>query len=431
MNAFFLLLACDVNTPGTTETQDTQPVVTTDLSYHADIAPIVSRSCVGCHNAEGVLGAMDLSSFDKLSAMGPVVEIVTEARTMPPWQASGDCNEYAGDFSLTDDEIATLAEWVQGGMPEGDPAEAATLPDPIEAEPLDRVDLSLQMPEGYTPSGSPDDYRCFLIDWPYEEDVWVTGFEVSPGDLETVHHVIPYIIPEGDVAQYRALDEGDEGTGYRCYGGPGGDVFSLYNMKWLGSWAPGGGANLFPEGTGLRVKPGSVVAFQVHYYVEPGSSPGPDLSGIDLKIETESQGWGNVQPFTDPVWVLKEDDPDGGMIIPAQTDGVTQEWSYALSSSEDFAFRSVAMHMHTLGQSARFEVEHADGSRTCLLDTQNYDFNWQRSYELLKPVNVGEGDTLHLSCTWDNPTDETVAWGDGTDDEMCLAISYITQQVAE
>ncbi|MDP6932159.1 MAG: hypothetical protein QGG40_04545 [Myxococcota bacterium] len=30
------------------------------------------------------------------------------------------------------------------------------------------------------------------------------------------------------------------------------------------------------------------------------------------------------------------------------------------------------------------------------------------------------GDTITLECTWDNPTDEDVAWGDGTSDEMCL-----------
>ena len=33
---------------------------------------------------------------------------------------------------------------------------------------------------------------------------------------------------------------------------------------------------------------------------------------------------------------------------------------------------------------------------------------------------IEPGDVWSLECQWDNPTDEDVAWGDGTGDEMCL-----------
>jgi hypothetical protein len=53
-------------------------------------------------------------------------------------------------------------------------------------------------------------------------------------------------------------------------------------------------------------------------------------------------------------------------------------------------------------------------------------------------VRVGPQDTLELRCAWDNsaenqpvvdgaplsPTD--VAWGEGSTDEMCLGILYVT-----
>jgi hypothetical protein len=39
---------------------------------------------------------------------------------------------------------------------------------------------------------------------------------------------------------------------------------------------------------------------------------------------------------------------------------------------------------------------------------------------------VKKGDTLSVSCTWDNPTDEDVNWGEGTGDEMCLGTMLVS-----
>jgi hypothetical protein len=88
---------------------------------------------------------------------------------------------------------------------------------------------------------------------------------------------------------------------------------------------------------------------------------------------------------------------------------------------------------------------------SCLLDVPQWDFDWQRTYQLREPVLFEEGDGLWLRCTWDNSqanqpsgmvdTDgdgapdtyqqlETRArnWGDGTTDEMCLGIFYVTEE---
>lgn len=410
-------LACDDGA------EEEEVPLTTDLSYHQDVAPLLSRSCVGCHDAGSALGAMDLSTYEQAQTWAPVIAAEVEAGTMPPWRAATDCNSYQDTLALSEDEKALIVEWASMGAPEGDPDTAAELIEPRRPEVLDRVDMELTMPVAFTPASSPDDYRCFLMEWPADDEVWVTGFEITPGNLETVHHVIPYLIDPDDAAEYRALDEADDGEGYRCYGGPGGDVTTLINTRWLGSWAPGGGARHFPEGTGLRVEPGSLVAFQVHYYVEAGTTPGPDQSSIQLKIEDAAQGWGDVQPWTDVQWVLGL-----GMEIPPKTNGTTHTFSYEVGESDRFAMHSLALHMHTLGRSGSMKVKHPDGSETCLIDVPNYDFNWQRSYELETPYLSQPGDVIELSCTWDNPGTEDVSWGDGTGDEMCLGVSYLSGQ---
>ena len=72
------------------------------------------------------------------------------------------------------------------------------------------------------------------------------------------------------------------------------------------------------------------------------------------------------------------------------------------------------------------------GAQT-LLDVTNYDFDYQRSYTLKTPVLTQPGDTIGVTCTYD-PTlrqelpqlrklpPRYVTWGDGSSDEMCLAL---------
>ncbi len=389
-------------------------------TWHADVAPIYARHCQDCHEPGGV-GSPTWERPEDIAAWAPAIGAAVSTRAMPPWQASGDCNSYENDFSLSDADLDTLVAWTETGAELGDPETAAALPEPFRPPSLPRVDFSIEMPEAYTPSNAdgPDDYRCMLLEWPYETDTWVTGYQIQPGDRQTVHHVIPFIIAPDDAESYRALDEADDGPGYACYGGPGGDVSTLIETRWLGSWAPGSGAAVLPEGRGIRVSPGSLIAFQVHYNVtEP--DPGPDQSAVEFMVETEAQQWADIQPWTDVSWVL-----GAGMDIPAQTDGVEHVFEYTLGPGDSFSFYSAAIHMHTMGRKGRMSVVHADGSETCLVDYQDYDFNWQRSYDLTAPVAVAPGDTVRVTCTWDNPTDETVAWGDGTGDEMCLGVSLI------
>lgn len=113
-----------------------------------------------------------------------------------------------------------------------------------------------------------------------------------------------------------------------------------------------------------------------------------------------------------------------GMDIAAGESDVSHTFSTGIET--DIQMHNTTLHMHTLGKSVEFTVQHPDGSESCLLRHDAYDFNWQRGYDLVEPLDVGPGDIVELTCTWDNPTDQHVSWGDGTGDEMCLAISLIT-----
>ena len=55
------------------------------------------------------------------------------------------------------------------------------------------------------------------------------------------------------------------------------------------------------------------------------------------------------------------------------------------------------------------------------MDVPYYDFNWQRVYTYSETVTLQPDDLFELNCTYDSTSQsETVQWGDGTGDEMCL-----------
>ncbi|MCB9765478.1 MAG: hypothetical protein H6739_37230 [Alphaproteobacteria bacterium] len=406
------LVALTVACNGKDSTADTGPVPT----YYADVEPILTESCVNCHVSGGI-GPMPLTSYEEV---GPVADWVASAvveRRMPPAQVADGCNEYVTDPALTEEERDIIARWADGGAPEGDPADALDIepePDPLE---LSRIDLRIPMPTPYSPEIQPDEYRCFLLDWPEEEDVYVTGFGVAPGELSIVHHVIAFVATPELLDTFESIDAADPGPGYSCYGGPFGDEFPSEPINWLGAWVPGAVGWDNPEGTGVFVEPGSKIIVQMHYNSDSTTGELSDQTELLLKLDDEVERVGWTSPITNRLWPATH-----SMEIPANSEGVTHRAEIPWVGTS--TLYDVGMHMHTFGRSGELSVTHADGSETCLVRFDTWDFNWQRSYRLAEPLVLSEGDTFNVTCTFDNPTDEDINWGEGTGDEMCLGVVF-------
>ncbi len=422
-----VLAACGDTTTDDPPVDDDSSAVT----YYADVKPILDAKCVQCH-FEGGIAPFSLETYDDAKIHAGISKLAIHEGIMPPWPPEDDCAEYHGDRSLTQAQIDTFTAWQEAGSPEGDPsAEGEPLPDNERG--LSRVDQTLAMAESYTPRQTPDDYRCFLIPWPeeYTNTAYVTGFGAVPGNDQIVHHVIAFLATPDQVATYEQMDAAEDGPGYTCFGGTGGPA-----RGWLGGWAPGGLGSDLPPGTGLPVQPGSMVILQVHYNtltVEPQS----DLTSIELKIDSEVEREARILPWANPQWLSTST-----MHIPANEADVMHEFALdptAFLGGGAYEIHSAALHMHTLGKSGVLTVERGDGGSDCLLQIDDWDFDWQGSYELAAPRRIEPGDQLRIECHWDNtlenqpmvdgqpkvPTD--VYWGEGTTDEMCLGIFLITE----
>src|SRR5690349_3520899 len=97
---------------------------TAPVTFAKDIAPILQRSCQSCHRP-GAIAPMSLLTYQDARPWARSIKAKVVAREMPPWYIDRDIGiqKFKDDPSLTDDEIATIVKWVDGGAPSGNLAE--------------------------------------------------------------------------------------------------------------------------------------------------------------------------------------------------------------------------------------------------------------------------------------------------------------------
>lgn len=400
-------------------------------TYESDVAPILAARCVQCHT-QGGIAPFALDTYDAAVAHAAEIQTAVSSKIMPPWPPADTCGSYAHDRSLTAAQIQTISQWVTAGTPRGLPGATPKAVDSTMAT-LSRTDLTLSMPQSYTPVLRPDEYRCFLVDWPETTTSFVTGLGIKPGDAAIVHHAIVFLARPDQVATYQNLDAEDAAPGWPCFGGPGGDVSSS-GFGWVGAWVPGAVGADFPAGTGIEIPPGSKLVLQMHYNTA-STPPAPDQTTILLKVDPTVDKPAAVLPFADPNWITKQT-----MDIPAHDADAMHQWAFdispyvdqltdgVLAANQPFTIYSAALHMHTHGTHAITEIIRGSGDPDeCMLAIDKWDFHWQGTYELSTPKVVYPGDKISLECHWNNPGDTNLNWGETTEDEMCLGVYYATR----
>lgn len=451
------IMLCAMMVGCSSDEQDETAVVVP--TYYGEAKDILDTRCATCHQP-GDIGSFPLTTYAEVKAFEGAVRASILNGSMPPWQPGDDCNTYVDNIDLTPDEKEVLLAWLDGGALEGEPTDASASSSSLETAPF-VADISVELPEAYTPSTEkPDDHRCQLIPWPAEETRYVTGLRVVPDQRPIVHHTIVFLVGPDEVATYQAFDEADEGPGYTCYAGPrpargseDGPGLNSSIPQQIGAWVPGIPATPLPAGTGIRVEPGSMLVVQMHYNTSTAAAVA-DQSLIEITTTDSVEREGTTIQVVDIGWLTNGQFGGDPMTIPAGEANVSHDTSIAFDSiflrrarerlglEEDapLVLHSAAHHMHELGKSQRTELLHSDGSASCLLDIPDWDFNWQGRYFFSNPVTIRAGDTLWMGCTWDNsasnqpiidgvprePVD--VAWGDGTADEMCLGGFYVTAE---
>ena len=384
-------------------------------TFSREVVRILQDHCQSCHHA-GDIAPFPLVEYSDAKPRAFLIKFMTQTRQMPPWKAVEGCGDFKDNRRLSDDDIATIAKWVEAGAPEGNRADLPAQRVFSDDWELGAPDLVLANNEPFTPPPGEDTYRCFTVPTNVTSDTWVRAVDAHPGDRGTVHHILTFIDTTGESVK---LDEADPGPGYKCFGGP------LFNTTGtLGGWAPGQRALQLPDNVAFRLPAGSRVVMQVHYHPHHDEMM-PDQTSYGVYFSNApSPKELRILPIVNQTFTIPPNDPNYRV-----------DASFFFPLPFPVKIWLVAPHMHLLGRKMQVNYTPKGGTEQCLIRIDDWDFNWQGTYRYAQPIDVPAGTTLSLRAWYDNSADnprnpnnppKPVSWGEATTDEMCLAFVGVT-----
>jgi peroxiredoxin len=385
------------------------------VTYAKDVAPILNRHCVACHR-QGQVGPFTLDDYEQASAWSKEIVDYAKSRAMPPWKPTTNPDFYYNERRLTDAELAALEGWHAAGAPLGDPKDLPAPPKFDEGWMLGTPDAVLKAESGYVvgPKGR-DEYRCYVIENPFDEDKWVSGVEFRAGNLRSVHHILGFL---DGLNQAGKRDAADPGPGYKSNGsGP-----MILPTGSLAGWAPGNLPRMLPEGTARLLRKGEKIVLETHYHRtgRPEKDEGHQVALYFSKAPVKRQLHVHMiaQPF---------------LRIPAGAEAFAAGVTYTVP--KDVHALDVMPHMHLLGRKISVVATFPDGSKKDLVRVEDWDFNWQETYQFREMLKLPRGTKIRLDAVYDNslknpnnPSNppRAVRWGEETTDEMCIAFIHFT-----
>src|SRR5690349_20616156 len=382
------------------------------VTFSKDIAPIVFTHCAPCHH-DGGSAPFPLITFEDVSRHATQIVTVTQRRYMPPWPPEPGFGRFAGDRSLTKDQIRLFAEWVAQGKARGELADLPSRPRFTNPWQMGTPDLILRMAQPFRlPANGSDIFRNFVIPSGENETKYVRGLELRLDNPRVVHHANVVL----DRTQSLRNRNGEDGQpGFR-------------GMDIVTEAAPG---NFDPDSHFLFWKPASVLRLEPND-LSWGLDPGTDLilnlhlqpTGKPETIQAEVGIYFAAHPPTRfPMLIQLEH--DGAIDIPPGDREFTITDNLVLPVDVDVL--AIYPHAHYLGKSVEAWAVLPGGARRWLIRIRDWDINWQAVYEYKQPVALPKGSRISVRITYDNSSanprnpnrpPKRVKTGDRSEDEM-------------
>ena len=380
--------------------QDKRPI-----TFTKDVAPILQEKCVQCHRP-GEMAPMSLRTFQEVRPWARSIKNKVSKREMPPWFIDRNIGiqMFKNDASLTDAQIATIVKWVDAGAQEGNAADMPgqrAFPD-TAGWAIGKPDLIITQEKPFRMYASGSDWwETFSVDTGLTEDRWIKGVQLKPGNPKIVHHFCAGPVPPGarnpagqnpvaaqdqytEIAQQQAEEdrqaagESNVGTGAPSFG----------------CALPGRAAVFFPEGTGILMKTGSRLSFQMHY--SASGEEATDQSSVGFIFYPK-----DAPPKNQIMGAYFQKFPAFELDIPPNS-RVEHDAYFLLQKPTRLL--SFTPHMHRRGIALVLEAILPTGRVQTLSAVDKYDFNWQLEYifdDDVAPL-LPAGTMLHAVVAHDN-----------------------------
>ena len=415
---------------------------------------------------------MSLLSYQDARKWARSIQAKVASREMPPWFADPEFGEFSNDVSLSDDEIATIVAWADGGAPEG----AGVAPDaPRFAE------------AGWShPSGrEPDLVYEFPIEWhvdadgempnfnlftplPFDEEVHVEAMEVLPGNYAATHHIVTLLFnmppgmkigtgpawPGGPVVDYAlvrdpdyepAEDSEQSDDGEEAEDSEDSQDGAVDGSTAFAAYVPGYGATVEAPGRALSIRGDQYdyIAWNLHYQATGQPETARPTIGVwfaDEEATTISRTL-NLQEYTSEGRQLIAPPPDERVRFQQIGQGLNPlldpippnagNWTVTgIGAFQNDAYiQNLFIHAHLRGKDFTYVLTYPDGREEILLRVENYSFDWQLTYDLVEPIFAPAGSTVKVISRYDNSRanrlnpapHREVYWSEQSWDDMFLA----------
>jgi hypothetical protein len=356
---------------------------------------------------------MPFERYEETRKYAEQIRVATQTRMMPPWFADRKVGKFSDDPSLSDAEIALLADWARSGAPAGDPNNAPPARGWADRWTILAPDLELKMAEAVKiPADGEVEYTYEIVPTHFSAGRWVQASEILPGLPQNVHHAVVYVRPP----ESQWLRHAPVGKPFKA------SMLTTpedqRDAMWTDSdillvYAPGSTPDSWSTGMAKYVPAGSDLVFQVHYTTN--GKAGEDVSRIGLIFAKK--------PATQRVLTLQL--TNDHFVIPPGVPDFRVEARGTLPN--DALLLSFFPHMHLRGKGFEYNILNQDRTITPLLRV-NYHFHWQMSYRLAEPLRLKAGTELQAVAWYDNSKqnphnpDPTAAvhWGEQTYEEMMV-----------
>ncbi len=370
------------------------------LTWHRTVRPLVAYRCVGCHGPGGSQADRPYDRYTDVVADLPAFADAFASSTMPPFLAADTpaCAMPAAprrEDGLTESEIATVADWIAAGTPEGTTDHAGILLPPWTETPPAWTRTLDETPSEVEPGVS----RCFAYDPGIADTVWIDAAAVAPTDPLAVTRIVAWLDELG--APKTPNDDG----WYECDGPQRGMP--------LVSWHAGSSILLADLGTAYALTDKAEVVVQVHHRVLDDD--------VHLDAPILQLRWRTTPPAVELESGVTGTDA-GDLVSDAGSDGLStflipggatdhEERLTGLSPwPGDVAIVRIEPRMGAAGRSLELCVTRrspVDGEapESCLFAVPDWSVASARAYTWpfapgLAPV-LHEGDEISLRCTYD------------------------------
>ena len=270
--------------------------------------------------------------------------------------------------------------------------------------------------------------RAFAIPTNVSVDAFFNEIEIIPGNDMIIHHMVLYTDPTDEPLQ---RDLADPGPGFATNGMVGNITESA---SLIGEWTPGGTPIKMPTNFGYRIPANGYFIVEIHF--APGHLNQTDQgSVINLKLteNPDRELYYGALVFADSTFGLL----NPPFVIPANTEHelIAELPVSDLAGGFPLSLFTLTPHAHVVCKSFKaFSYRPGFTDTIPLINVPTWDFHWQRTYTLQKPLRLGGNRISRAEVVYDNTENnpenphsppKDVLWGEKTSEEMLFLFATV------